>query len=79
VTRSRYSDEDSPLSRKAFMTVATRGRAEMKSPAENLKPAAMVEVHVATLAFWSSLKVRWNGCEEVKKLKWKLGNVTRLW
>jgi hypothetical protein len=33
----------------------------------------MVELQVAALVFWSGLKVRWNGCEEVKKkLKWKL-------
>jgi hypothetical protein len=65
--KSRYSDEDSPLSRKASMTVATRERAETKSPAENLKPDAMIELQVATLVFWSGLKVKWNECEEVKK------------
>jgi hypothetical protein len=49
------------------MTVATRERAETKSPAENLKPDAMIELQVATLVFWSGLKVKWNECEEVKK------------
>jgi hypothetical protein len=48
VTRARCSDKDSLLSRTESITVATRERAAMKSPAE---PTDIAGLQIATLVF----------------------------